>query len=857
MSEIGGRKRADLAIVAMVLLCVGRASAADVQLSVDVAPQQIYLGDSAKLTVKVSGISDSPEPDLTAIQDCTYTLQGSQNQNYQHVTIVNGKMKRTGFRGRIFTYAVTPTQTGRLSLGPVRLSHKGKVYQATGPVITVVGAEIQDLVFVRLESSRDRVIVNEPFDITVAVSIRRLTGGYSGIDPFETDNPPDVTIPHLQLKEIPGLEGEDPQKLLQGLVTSGRRAPGFGINGITLARDPLNSIFSFDGPIGGSRAIFRFKRSEATIDGKAYLTYRLKTRYVPKQENSYVFGPIVFKGSVFTAVNTAGQATPRQLFTTAPALTVRVAPPPITGRPRSYVGAIGSNLVVEATLDTQTCNVGDPLRLSLTVRGTMSVDNLRAPALTQQERLNEAFRVYDDTVESKTLDDGKTFTYTVRPIRAGTLEFPPIELAYYDSQERTYRTIRTAPIPLVAYQATEVQENFVLAATNEPPGTVAGDLEGLLIPAPITVSPTGSKPAAPWLPPWQRLVLILGPVAFILLGTGVFIRVRLTTTAESRHRKAAVAEALRLVERAARKAGRAPAEGRTLLVAGLRKYLANRLGGTEGGITPRDAARLLRKHGVDADLSHALVDVLDRSFNAQYDPSAASDQDVQADAGSVRSTLKRLEKIALTACLLMGLTLAAGADDVRDRFLWEEANTHMATAITPQDYLEAADTYRELYGTDIQNGPLLYNMGTALLMAEQYEAAQRAFSAAEVFIGATPAIERNTVLAIMAGVHGADAALPWYRLPMFWHFKTPIYQRITLTVLAITAAWGIALLRLLGWRAGWRRALALVVAAIVVLGSSVLISLHKLHQVRSVLLLPGAAEVQTVERTNYELRTTK
>ncbi len=849
MSKVEGRRIAGLAVVAIALVCTGLSKAADVQLAVDVDPQQIYLGDSVTLTVKVSGIGDSPEPDLSTIENCSYSLQGSQDQNYQHVTIVNGKMERIAFRGRIFTYTVSPTKTGRIPVGPVRLSHKGKVYQATGPVITVVGAEKQDLVLVRVEPSRDTVIVNEPFDVTVAVSIRRLTGGYADIDPFEAGNPPDLTIPHLQFRDIPGLEGEAPQKLLQSLVTSGRRAPGFGINGVSLARDPLDSFFSFDSPLGGSRAIFRFNRSEETIDGKEYLTYRLRTRYVPKQENSYLFGPIVFKGSVFTSVSAGGQATPRRIFATVPALTVRVVPPPLSGRPPSYVGAIGSNLVAEAALDTQTCNVGDPLRLALSIRGAMSVDNLSAPALTSQDQLGEAFRIYDDNVESETLSDGKTFTYTVRPIRAGTLEFPPIDVAYYDSEERTYRIIRTAPIPLVAYQAAEVQEDFVLAATNELLATANVELEGMLVPAPITVLSAGSKPAPLWLPLWQRVVLALGPIAFILVGAAVFVRIRLTTTADSRRRKAAVAEALRLVDRAARKAGRSPAEGRTLLVAGLRKYLANRLGGTEGGITPRDAARLLREHGVDTDLSHTLVDVLDRSFNAQYDPSAASNQDVRADAGNVRAALKRLEKIALVLCLMCGFALSANADEVRNRFLWEEANMRMATAVRPADYLEAADTYRELYATGVQNAPLLYNMGTAFLMAQQYEAARRAFSAAEVFTGATASIERNMVLALMAGNSSADVTLPWYRLPLFWHFKTPLGLRITLTVIVVTALWALAILRLLGWRLGWRRAFVLVLAIFIVLGSSVLVSLHTLHQVRSSLVLLGYQQSFTAENT--------
>lgn len=838
MSDSGYRKLAGLFGAALVLLATGPSRAADVEMAVAATPRQIYLGDTVTLTVKVSGIGHAPEPDLSAIQNCTVVRQGSQDQNYQHVTIINGKMERTGFRGRIFTYNVTPRETGRIPLGPVRLAHEGDTYQATGPVVTVVGAEKQDRVLVRLEASRDTVIVNEPFEITVAVSIRRLDGSYAGIDPFDTSNPPDLTVPHLQFQARPGLAGDDPQTILQSRVISGRRSAGFGINGINLNRNPINSFFSFDPMHADSRAIFRFERSEDTLRGKPYLTYRLTTRHVPKQEGAYAFGPIVFKGRAFTAVDAAGQATTRRIFASAPALTVRVAPPPRKGRPGSYVGAIGSNLVVDASLDTQTCNVGDPLRLTLTVRGAMSVDNLRAPRLGRQEALLDAFRVYDDTVEAETLDDGKAFTCIVRPIRAGTLELPPIEVAYYDSQARRYEIVRSEPIPLVAYQAAEVQENFVLAATNQPTRGAEVEREGLPIPAPITVTPTGSLPVPPWLAVWQAITLAAGPAAFAFLGLVALIRFRLTSTADSRKRRAALAKGRRLIEQAVRKAGRAPDEGRTLLFAGLRKYLAHRLGGTESGLTPRDAARLLREQEVDPELARTLVEILDRTFNAQYDPSAASNQDLAKDTRAVRAALRRLEKTVLLVGLLCGLGLAAArADEMRHRFLWEEANTRVGTSVQQEGYLRATDTYRELYASGIRNGALLYNMGTAFLMAEHYDLAKRALIAAEIYDGTTPAIARNLMLAYMEGDPGADAALPWYRLPLAWHFKIPLYGRITLTVLAVTSLWGIAILRLLGWRRGWPRLFGPVVLVTIILGTSVLVSLHTLGRARSDLLL--------------------
>ena len=124
-------------------------------------------------------------------------------------------------------------------------------------------------------------------------------------------------------------------------------------------------------------------------------------------------------------------------------------------------------------------------------------------------------------------------------------------------------------------------------------------------------------------------------------------------------------------------------------------------------------------------------------------------------------------------------------------------------------------------------------MGTAFLLAEHYQSAQRALHAAEIHSGSSTAIERNMLLARKGGDANHDALLPWYRLPLFWHFGTPLRIRIALALFAISAAWMVGLLRLLGWRRSMREALAVVVVVVVVLGTSVLASLHELNRVRS------------------------
>jgi hypothetical protein len=59
-------------------------------------------------------------------------------------------------------------------------------------------------------------------------------------------------------------------------------------------------------------------------------------------------------------------------------------------------------------------------------------------------------------VSADTLPNGKRFKYRVRPTREGTLEFPPIRLAYYDTAARAYRTVATAPVPIQARATTQI-----------------------------------------------------------------------------------------------------------------------------------------------------------------------------------------------------------------------------------------------------------------------------------------------------------------------------------------------------------------------------------------------------------------
>ena len=189
------------------------------------------------------------------------------------------------------------------------------------------------------------------------------------------------------------------------------------------------------------------------------------------------------------------------------------------------------------------------------------------------------------------------------------------------------------------------------------------------------------------------------------------------------------------------------------------------------------------------------------------------------------------------------LPAAAGRSDQTPerRFVWNEANTRVATARGPAEFGAAAQAYERMAAAGVRNGPLFYNLGTALLAAGQYDAAGRALLRAERYLGTRPEIERNLLLAQARGEKNRNVSLPWYRVPLFWHFGLAAPTRTTIAAVAFSLCWLTPILRLAAW--GRRVAgalLGLAFAAFVLFGSSAATSLWEEARAQAVRDRPPA-----------------
>ncbi|MEI7436174.1 MAG: BatD family protein [bacterium] len=585
-------------------------------LQVTVNRSQIYIGESVLVDVRI-GNATGTEPDMRAVAGCVLRPLGSQDASQYSVSFVNGRLQRVGYSSRVYRYEATPNQSGQFIPGPVRVTlADGRVLTGSAPPVTVTGMEQQSWVSLRLTTSRNAVMVNEPFDLRLTIRIHRLTGALAGADPLYPDAAPLLNLPYLSGDEIDGLKAPDVNAWLNSHLLADQRQPGFALNSFTVQAglpDPsdFDSFFRNGGPFQPRQAKFRLDREWGTSDGMEYAEYTIVLSYEPLKEGDYTFGPVIFKGPV--PVNSPQAANPQRhdVFAVGPAVTVRVIPPPEDTRPDSYIGAIGSNLTATAALDTQTCNVGDPLQLTLTVGGGVQLRNIFPPPLDLQSNLVEHFEIYRDSVQTVKRDDARAYRYTIRPRAAGSYELPAIAVSYYDVGSRAYRTVTTAPLPIKVRRTTEVTAEQIVASTNP----VLRDTElpdaRPLAPAAMRLDHRGAEPASLTGSAWLAAVGAVGPAVYGLAMLAGFVRRRRPDWARARRRRRALRHGQRalLQIRAATPAA---------YCAILRTFLAERWNLSAASLTPDETRDALLNCGVAHAAADELVRELRRHFEASF-----------------------------------------------------------------------------------------------------------------------------------------------------------------------------------------------------------------------------------------------
>jgi len=813
---------------------------------------RIYIGEQAQLTVKVSDVENPPVPDLSAIPNCSARLLDRKNQNMHSVSIVNGRRTATRTSTSLFYFELTPRQTGSIRIHPVRVDGPSGSLTTDAGVLNVVGIEKQDRVIVTLESSRDSVVVDEPFFVTLAVYVRQLPKPYDHIDPLSPSEPPHISAPFLNGVDDTILNAPNMSSVLGSRIIETSSDAGFAINKFSASRSSFGDPFGmFDDDFGFAglngrrkRERFRLDREATARDGVPYYKYSLTLPYHPTAPGAQEFGAVAVKGQTITGVTADRTAEMQPVYAMAPDITVRIATLPEQNRPPSFVGGIGTQLVARAELDALTCNVGDPLTLSLTISGDVRHEALYAPRIEHQPNLNRDFRIYANTVHKEEGDDGVSFRYTVRPNVPGTLEFPPIKVSFFNTNTRRYETITTQPIPIRANETIRVHDTTIIAtgSRNMEIGQSALVDESMFVPAPLMIMADTPVSEALFRPALHLPLLLAGPAIYLVVLLALSIRRWMPRDAARKRRQ----QAPRRAQKELGKADTAESfmAGATIKFAIL-NYVADCCGVTAQTITPDEARRHLQSAGGKPQDVEELCQVFERYFNADFCEGHLSHGNPQSDAAIAADAIQRID-LAIQAraaspvrrrrrtstTVAVGLILSAfsvvwAADSVRVQFMNRSARVQILSARTPEGFEKSAHAFAALIDEGQRSGSLFYNYGLALLLTGHKDEARRAFLRAERYLGSTWSIRRNIKLCLADDSREITPVLPWHRTPLFWHYGLSGSTRVTIACFAFLGVWLALLVRLSPRR--WWYPLILIpsVAALVAFGTSCLTTLQQ------------------------------
>ena len=129
----------------------------------------------------------------------------------------------------------------------------------------------------------------------------------------------------------------------------------------------------------------------------------------------------------------------------APGVTIQVDPLP--NRPAGFSGGVG-RFTLSAQLEASTVKAGNPLKLRVVVGGVGNLKLIKQPVVA----FPKDFDTYDAKVTDKTklttngLEGNMIYDFLAVPRNQGTYTIPPIELTYYDTAAKAYKTVKSQPL---------------------------------------------------------------------------------------------------------------------------------------------------------------------------------------------------------------------------------------------------------------------------------------------------------------------------------------------------------------------------------------------------------------------------
>jgi len=380
-------------------------------------------------TVNANG-KDLRVPDLNNFEVLAGPFE-SRSSSYQ---IVNGKTSSSVSVS--YTYTLQATKTGTFTIPPASIVVGGQKYTSNGLSVKVLPADdnssrqsqqggqqaspaagkaiSNDNIFIRTSVSKTNVYEQEAILVTYKL--------YTLVDVVQCIN-----------KKMPDFNGFMKQELEQD-------------------QNKQFSYENFNGKNYGTVVLYQVllypQRSGEILIDKA--TFEAVIRVQNKTQVRSIFDDFF---DSYTNVSK---------LIVAPASKINVRDLP-ANKPTGYNGTVGK-FTLSSNISAQQVKANEAVTIKVNISGSGNMKLIKNPEI----KFPDGFEVYDPKVNNnfKTSTSGlsgtKTIEYMFIPRHDGEYEIPAADFSYFDTQDRTYKTLRTSPYKLNVLKGDGNSDNTVV-----------------------------------------------------------------------------------------------------------------------------------------------------------------------------------------------------------------------------------------------------------------------------------------------------------------------------------------------------------------------------------------------------------
>jgi hypothetical protein len=448
-------------VVVAAVACIGlsgRALAQQLKLELPQGP--FYVGATVEFRIIAEGFAAEPTPTITAPDPVQGELEflGAQPSTSTSIVIVGGQVRRTEEVSFVYTYRYRATEPGRVDVGPFSVQQGDRVRQTRKTRLELRSVPTSGRLAVSLELPAAGAYVGERVPVTVRF---RLEAGLR-------ENL------HRYVLRVPLFDRTEQFQFLDS-------APVDGTTDVKIetARGTIE---------------LRGRAREVTRGGETFLEVSVQRTAMPLRPGTLeipettldVDEGIRFRRDLFGG----RQATRvRKLRATDPPKHFVVKRIPRRGMPASYAGAVGTGFSLSVAADRTVVQAGDPITLSLELRGDGNLETAGLPTLDTEGLLPAAqFRVPSGQLAGRIEEGTKKFSATVRVLDANLSEIPALEYAWFDPKAERFETTTSQPIALsvrdaevISARDVERQDPVKPARASQSPGSLASGAGASLV----------------------------------------------------------------------------------------------------------------------------------------------------------------------------------------------------------------------------------------------------------------------------------------------------------------------------------------------------------------------------------------